>query len=73
MRKGDSYLYFYPLHDMTSVVLVMALAFAFDVLVMPFDLLGCRLRTRERGDFSLNLGTLLSHIQSNPIVPASFT
>ena len=50
----------------------MALAFAFDVLVMLFDLLGCRLGTRERGDVSLNLGTLLSHISSNPIVPAPY-
>ena len=30
-----------------SVFMVMALASAFDVLVMLFDLLGCRLRTRE--------------------------
>ena len=31
---------FISIRSTTSVVLVMALAFAFDVLVMPFDLLG---------------------------------
>ena len=72
MPRGDIYFYFNPLHIRLDGYGLGNLGIGFWCARHAFW--SARMQTKDkRGDFSLNLGTLLSHILSNPIVPASFT